>query len=96
MKLIVTDFAEDSLAELGRWLLFKYGPETAYNVLLAAQKTIVRIGQNTYHFPVEYRKDGKAFRKAVVHKRTIIAFTIDEVEGIIYVIDAFDSRTDWK
>ncbi len=96
MRALWTEFAWNMLSQTADYVLMEFGYRTYEGFVQDVETAVSCIVANVNSGEVEPCLQGKAreYRSMVVNKRNKLVYEVREDEGVIYIIDFWDTRRD--
>ncbi|MBQ0141458.1 MAG: type II toxin-antitoxin system RelE/ParE family toxin [Prevotellaceae bacterium] len=94
MRVLWTDFAWNMLSQTADYVLMEFGYRTYEGFLQDVEDAVSCVVTNVNSGNVEPYLQGRAreYRSMVVNKRNKLVYEVQKDEGIIYIIDFWDTR----
>jgi plasmid stabilization system protein ParE len=96
VQLIITETAKLGLRNIADYIESEFGLTLSIQIENEVYKSISFIHEHPFTWPLSKIKKGDVLRKMIVKQLTIITYQIDEANQVIYILDIFDARTNWK
>lgn len=89
-KIIWTESAKFTFEEILEFLKFKWGQKQIDDFYFLTEKTINRIQENPFQFPIY--TDSNTIYRALIHPNVSLFFRVDQLNEEIYLMFFFDNR----